>query len=413
MTLAPIGYLDVACHAGVWGWVDIARLSADAEIEIIVNGCAARRVRPTLYRPDLAALAINGGDGGFEARLNLPLDRSLSLSARIVETGEMLHPSPVTLPPLFDVPLTELQEKTRRWLDRRYGVKGIRNGIYKAHQPIYGFRKGYSEKNWANRYLITWHILQALAQMRFATLLDAGGGEGYKAAMVRDFLGGAVTSADLSIQACCRARDIYRLPTLAVDGHRLPFRDAAFDVVLASETLEHVVDYRAALAELLRVARQAVVLTVPHEDMAQVAASHRALQIHGHLHAFDCQSFDEFAGPGVTVTAYPILSRARLPTVVGLLMEATPAQLARVSPGRFAGFARSPTVARLAFNRFVAAHFLSKDRAMIVRFPQEGYEGIVAILVKDPSVWRDPPARRIRLSKVMGYSVPYHRPVLE
>ncbi len=411
MTQTPIGYLDVACHAGVWGWVDIARLSADAEIEITVNGTAALRLRPSLYRADLAAHQINGGFGGFEARLNLPLDRSVALGARIVETGELLHPSPVTLPPLVGVPLAELQEKTRRWLDRRYGIKSLRDGIYKAHQPIYGFRKGYSEKNWAHRYLITWHIMQVLGRMQCETLLDAGGGEGYKAAMARDFLGFRATSADLSMQACQRARDIYRLPALTIDGHRMPFGDAAFDVVLASETLEHVIDYRMALAELLRVARQAVVITVPHDDMAQVAATHRALEIHGHLHAFDCQSFDAFAGPDLTVTAYPILSRARLPTVAGLLMEATPAHLARVPPGQFAWLARFPALARLVFNRFTAAHFLSQDRAMIDRFPQEGYDGIVAIFVKDPRVWREGPARRIRLSTIMGYSVPYHRPV--
>lgn len=413
MANAPIGYLDIACHAGVWGWVDIARLPPGARVEILVDGLSQGAVAPSLYRGDLAALHINDGMGGFELRLNRPLDRPVTLAARVLETGEELQGSPARLAPLIQGSLKELHEETRQWLERRFGVEGVKDGIYAAHQPIYGYRGGYSEENWAHRYLISWHIMTLLARLDFETFLDAGGAEGYKAAMVKDFFGTKVMSVDLSAEACKRAHEIYGIRSQPVDLHKMPFRDGEFDVVLASETIEHVVDYRAVVTELLRVARKAVIITVPREEMPQVAATHRNLEIHGHIHAFDCDSFDYLVSSSLSVTAYPILSKARRTVVAGHLMEATPEHLAKVTPGRLDWLAQHPRLAKWVFNRYVAAHFLSEDREMIEQYPRDGYEGMVAVLVKDPKVWRKSPSRRVRLSSVMGFSVPYHYPKLD
>ncbi len=49
------------------------------------------------------------------------------------------------------------------------------------------------------------------------------------------------------------------------DIYRLPVASAAFDLVICSEVLEHLDDVSAALAELIRVSRGHVVITVPHE----------------------------------------------------------------------------------------------------------------------------------------------------
>ena len=46
-----------------------------------------------------------------------------------------------------------------------------------------------------------------------------------------------------------------RFALLAGDALRLPFADATFDVVICSEVLEHLPDYRGALREILRVLR--------------------------------------------------------------------------------------------------------------------------------------------------------------
>lgn len=45
----------------------------------------------------------------------------------------------------------------------------------------------------------------------------------------------------------------------------LPFEDNAFDTVICTHVIEHVLDYRAAIAELRRVARKKLIIIVPRE----------------------------------------------------------------------------------------------------------------------------------------------------
>ncbi|MEX1252242.1 MAG: methyltransferase domain-containing protein [Hyphomonas sp.] len=45
----------------------------------------------------------------------------------------------------------------------------------------------------------------------------------------------------------------------------LHFPDKAFDTVICTRVIEHIVDYRAAIAELRRVARQRLITVVPQE----------------------------------------------------------------------------------------------------------------------------------------------------
>lgn len=46
---------------------------------------------------------------------------------------------------------------------------------------------------------------------------------------------------------------------------RMPFADHAFDTVICTHVLEHILDLRAALAELRRIARRRLILVVPRE----------------------------------------------------------------------------------------------------------------------------------------------------
>jgi Methyltransferase domain len=181
-------------------------------------------------------------------------------------------------------------DETKIFLDDRFD-QDI-DGIYYAHQPIYGYRSRYSSGSDIGRYMLTRSILDTLSNYSFNTFIDIGGAEGYTANLVRKFFNAKVTSTDLSEMACRRAKEIYDIDAVACDIHSLPFPDNSFDVVLCSETIEHVSDYKAAIEELLRIARNVLVITVPHESPEEVAANIRNKVPHGHINYFDTTTLD-------------------------------------------------------------------------------------------------------------------------
>ena len=174
-------------------------------------------------------------------------------------------------------------------MEERY-LRIDENGIYKPHQPIYGFRQLPSEPDHVLRYAITFAMLDVLSRISFSTLLDVGGAEGYKGFLAQSLLGASVVTTDLSLEACNRAREIFNLDARPADIHSLPFANQSFDVITCSETLEHVPDLRAAVIELLRVARTAVVITVPHESEASVKAHMKGSC--PHIHSLTPDSFN-------------------------------------------------------------------------------------------------------------------------
>ena len=49
------------------------------------------------------------------------------------------------------------------------------------------------------------------------------------------------------------------------DAGALPFPDAAFDTVICTHVIEHVLEYRLAIAELRRICRRRLIIVVPRE----------------------------------------------------------------------------------------------------------------------------------------------------
>jgi 2-polyprenyl-6-hydroxyphenyl methylase/3-demethylubiquinone-9 3-methyltransferase len=86
-----------------------------------------------------------------------------------------------------------------------------------------------------------------------APLLDVACGGGLLGPHVRR-LGYRHVGVDLSPTAVRVARQ-HDVTVVRGDALRLPFRDAAFDVVVAGEVLEHVADHEQAVAEACRVLR--------------------------------------------------------------------------------------------------------------------------------------------------------------
>ena len=166
------------------------------------------------------------------------------------------------------------------------------------------------QKYTSGNALYHWHLRQfkhELYEMLTATtprtVLDAGCGEGF----VTRFLTAQnadwdLTGVDRSVPAIRYARHHsngdarYKVGDL----YDLPYEDDAFDTVLCSEVLEHLEHPDEAFRELRRVARQAVVVTVPREpyfrwlnDLGQ------ALGLSpdpGHVNFWDEQGFRRFVG---------------------------------------------------------------------------------------------------------------------
>jgi len=109
-------------------------------------------------------------------------------------------------------------------------------------------------------------ISGVLGEVQPQSILDAGCGEGEL--LRRGVLGAAFSTVSLD-----RNRDaLAEIRTHTAGTHpvcgsvlQLPFARGSFDAVLCLEVLEHLEDPAAAVRELLRVARKAVVLSVPYE----------------------------------------------------------------------------------------------------------------------------------------------------
>lgn len=156
--------------------------------------------------------------------------------------------------------MDEQTKLTKDWLDRRFRKE--KDGRYFAHQPIYGYDAGHSEPNAIVRLARTFHLIKILESLGpFDSVLDAGAGEGYLGALIRDLFGCQVTTSDLSQEACMRAGSLFHLSSAASDVTRLPFKDKSYDLVICSEVIEHLTKPIFAIGELMRVASRYVVLT--------------------------------------------------------------------------------------------------------------------------------------------------------
>jgi len=97
------------------------------------------------------------------------------------------------------------------------------------------------------------------------SVLDVGCGTGY----LLHVLAGrrpemAYTGVDFMIDDATRARAAgIRFEEANIE--RLPFADGSFDTVICTHVLEHILEFRAALSELRRIARRRLIIVVPQE----------------------------------------------------------------------------------------------------------------------------------------------------
>ena len=106
-----------------------------------------------------------------------------------------------------------------------------------------------------------------VADLRPGTVLDAGCGEGEM--LRRGVLADGLRPVCLDLRMDSLA-DVAETKRVCGSVQSLPFAPRAFDVVTCLEVLEHLDDPAAAVRELARVARGAVVLSVPYEPYFRI-----------------------------------------------------------------------------------------------------------------------------------------------
>jgi SAM-dependent methyltransferase/uncharacterized protein YbaR (Trm112 family) len=160
---------------------------------------------------------------------------------------------------------TAVELRTRRWLEARLH-EGVRSA-FEHPEGIFGpdgRPRGLTAYHFQllQRKLKIFRLLDQLGD--FASFVDVGAGFEAYPRLVRERYGVPAVYADFNHYANLPLDGFPsdRLDRAVTAGiARLPFADDAFDVVLCSEVLEHLVRPVEALAELLRVARRAVILT--------------------------------------------------------------------------------------------------------------------------------------------------------
>jgi SAM-dependent methyltransferase len=143
-------------------------------------------------------------------------------------------------------------------------------------------------------------------QARPESVLDIGCGEGVLTEQwARALVDGRVVGTDLEdpklrAQWATRTRPNLRFEAMPVE--RLAFADDEFDLVAATEVLEHVPDPERALAEMARVARRWLLVSVPHEPLWRVLNVARGAYLRdlgntpGHLNHWTRAGFQRLLG---------------------------------------------------------------------------------------------------------------------
>jgi SAM-dependent methyltransferase len=117
---------------------------------------------------------------------------------------------------------------------------------------------------------------------RYQRVLDVACGEGYGAAALAIAGARSVVGVDVSEEACHHAREKYGLDARQGDATRLPLPDASVDLVVSFETIEHIHEPEAFVAECRRilVAGGRLLISTPNRPVYSPGGLHNPFHVH-------------------------------------------------------------------------------------------------------------------------------------
>ncbi len=175
-----------------------------------------------------------------------------------------------------------------------------RERLRHAHHP----RPGEYDPRSFRHYVRERAVMRALGPLEFASVLDVGCSEGYFMKVIADRRGAEVWGIDISTEGLVKAREVYGQPVASADAHRLPFADGSFDLVMSTETLEHVLDPEVMVAEMKRVARRHILVTTPISETADAHEPDFALEQEGHVNNFDPATIRTLFGSQARIASF-------------------------------------------------------------------------------------------------------------
>ncbi|WP_326541325.1 class I SAM-dependent methyltransferase [Pseudorhodoferax sp.] len=167
----------------------------------------------------------------------------------------------------------------------------------------------YQSGNWIAQRLVRNFMAAVLGFVRMAGNTDVhevGCGEGHILGVLAKqgfkVRGCDISESSLAVAARESARHGYDIPLARQSIYELePARDAA-DTVICCEVLEHLTDPEAALAQLLRITRKDLIVSVPNEPIWHILNMMRGKYLTalgntpGHYQHWSSRQFVEFVG---------------------------------------------------------------------------------------------------------------------
>lgn len=116
-------------------------------------------------------------------------------------------------------------------------------------------------------------LISSIKKLKIESVLDVGCGEGFTLQkFAEEGIGKRLEGIDFQKSAIEIGKKIHPHLKLNVgDIYYLPYKDNSFDLVMATEVLEHLEDPKKALSEIQRVSKKYLLLSVPNEPFFMLA----------------------------------------------------------------------------------------------------------------------------------------------